>query len=55
MVAHFEISDDESDTKYDSTTNTTIKEGVNCGNRQVAEPGDETVGLPMDDAPQGFL
>ena len=46
---------DDSDTKYDRTTNTNIKEGDDDGNGQVAEPDVKTVDLPVDDAPQGFL
>ena len=53
--AQFKISDDESDTKDDRTINTNIKEGGNYGNGQVNEPDVETVNLPGDDAPQGFL
>ena len=55
LEAQFEISDDESDTKDDRTKKTNIKEGGNYGNGQVNEPDVETVNLPGDDAPQGFM
>ena len=51
----FESSDGESDTKDDRTNNTNIKEGGNGCNGQVEKPDVETVDLPGDDAPQGFL
>ena len=55
LEAQFEISDDESDTKDDRTTNTNIKEGVNYGNGQVAKLDVKTVDLSGGDALQGFL
>ena len=55
LEAQFERSDDKSDTKDNSTTNTNIKEGGNDGNGQVANPYVETIDLTWDDAPQGFL
>ena len=51
----FEISDDQSDTKDDSTTNTNNKEGGNYGNGKVDDPNVKTIGLPADNAPQGFV
>ena len=51
----FDISGDESDTKYDRTINTSIKEGGNYGNGQVDEPYVETFYLPGGDAPQIFV
>ena len=53
--AQFKISDDESDTKDDRTTNTNIKEGVNYGNGQVAKLDVKTVDLSGGDALQGFV
>ena len=55
LEEQFEISDNESDTKDDRTNNTNIKEGGNDGNGQVEKPDVETVDLPGDDAPQGFV
>ena len=55
LEALFEISDDESDTKDDRTTNTNIKESVNYGNGQVAKLDVKTVDLSGGDALQGFL
>ena len=48
LEAQFEISDDESHTKYDSTKKTNIKEGGNYGNVQVSNTDVETVDLPGD-------
>ena len=53
--AQIESSGDKSDTKDDRTTNTNIKEVGNDGNVQVDDPDVETVYLPGDDAPQGFV
>ena len=53
--AQFKISDDESDTKDDRTTNTNFNEGVNYVNGKVFNTDVETVNLPGYDAPQGFV
>ena len=44
-----------SDTKYDSTTHTNIKECGKDGNGQVANPDVETVDLTGDDETKGFV
>ena len=51
----FESGDDESDAKYERIKNTNIKEGVNDGNVKVSNNDVETVDIPGDDTPQGFL
>ena len=55
LEAQFESSDNESDTKYDRTTNTNMKEGGKCSNRKVTEPDVEIVDVSGDDALQGFV
>ena len=55
LEAQFECSDDKSDTKYDSTTNTNIKECVNDGNGKVVDTSLEAFVLPGYHALQGFV
>ena len=55
LEVQFKSSDGKSDTKYDRTINTNIKEVDNDCNGQVAKSNMETVDLPGDYAPQGFL
>ena len=38
LVMKFEVRDDESDTKYDRTTNTNIEECGDVGNCKLADP-----------------
>ena len=55
LEAQFERSDDKSNTKYDKTTKTYIKEGGNYGNGKLGEPDLETVDPPRYDVLQVFL
>ena len=55
LEAHFEISDEESDTKYYNTTKINIKEGGKYGNGKVVNTDVENVDFPGYDSPKGFL
>ena len=55
LEVHFERSGEESDTKYDKTKNTNIKEDNNDVNGQVRDPDVETADLPGDDSPKVFV